>query len=97
MTAAGAGVIAFAVMCNGPDWLGSLSPVVLGNPLSHPEHWRAMAAAFLDAYPDAVFMQVRTTDDMQVWTTDDMQVRTTDDMPLFIEPAYLYSSNACNA
>eukprot|EP00775_Hariotina_reticulata_P013086 gene13086-13213_t len=54
----GVGFIAFAMMGNGPDWLRLLSPLVLGDPLCSPELWPVMAAAFLEAYPDALFMQV---------------------------------------
>jgi hypothetical protein len=52
------GYIAYGVRHIGPSFLNLKGPVVLGDPVCHPKDRVKLAAAFLQRYPKALFMQV---------------------------------------
>jgi phosphatidylglycerol lysyltransferase len=54
----GIGYIAYAMMYNGPDWLNIRTPVALGDPICNPANFAAIAGAFLERHPKAMFLQV---------------------------------------
>lgn len=53
------GYIAYAMMYNGPEFLNKRTAVVLSDPVCDVQNYRAIAQAFLQLHPGAMFAQVR--------------------------------------
>ena len=62
----GVGYIAYGMRHIGPSFLHLRSPVALGDPVCHPKDRAKLAAAFLQRYHDALFMQASRQDTLCV-------------------------------